>query len=132
MTPTLSLGPYGAPSIEFMPRDIEPLIALVIETQSPLDKDALGSIYSFVSLDTLDLADNSSGFFRCLEAVCRQVVTGTLTRFDAAKIRASELDGYMRCVGDGSVTSGARNAAKRFLEFLEANPDHWPSKSVAG
>ena len=74
MTPTLSLGPYGAPSIEFMPRDIEPLIALVIETQSPLDEDALGSIYSFVSLDTLDLANNSSGFFRCLEAVCQQVV----------------------------------------------------------
>jgi hypothetical protein len=127
MTPTLSLGPWDSPAIEFMPQDIEPLVVLLMQRHAPLDEDTLGSVWTFVSLDTLHLSERSSDFFEKLEGICREVVSGRLTHFDAEQIRGSEFDGYLhRYLGDGSITSGVREAAERFLDFVAANPSHWP------
>ena len=127
MTPTLKLGPLDSPSIEFMPQDIEPLVILLMQQHAPLSEETLGSVWSFVSLDTLYLSDRSTEFFAKLEDICRQVTSGRLTQFDAEQIRGSEFDGYLhRYLGDGSITSGARAAAEQFLIFLAANSSHWP------
>mgnify|MGYP000069441217 CR=1 FL=1 len=132
MTPTLSLGPWDAPAIEFMPQDIEPLVVLLLQKYEPLSHPTHSSVWSFVTLDTLDLHDGSADFFEKLENVCREVVSGRLLQFDAEKIHNSEFDGYLtRHLGDGSISSGASAAAKQFLEFLAANPGHWPPKQPA-
>ena len=127
MTPTLSLGPFDSPSIEFVPRDIEPLVILLMEQNAPLTNDTLACVWTFIQLDSLHLREGSEGFFLKLENTCRRVVEGELTWFDVTKIRGSEFDGYLhRHLGDGSVTASVKIAAQRFLDFLAANPGYLP------
>ncbi|HEX8903060.1 hypothetical protein [Vitreimonas sp.] len=106
---------------------MEPLVILLLQKCGPLGEDTLGSVWSFVTLDTLHLSNTSADFFRKLEDICQQVVVGRLTQFDPDQVRGSEFDGYLhRYLGDGTITPGVRSAAERFLAFLAENPRFWP------
>lgn len=129
MTPTLSLGPWDSPSIEIMPWDIYPIIALMIETGDPLDKDVLESVWTFVQLDTLYLHGDSEGFFAKLEDTCQRIRAGELTHYSAVKLKNGEFAGYLDLhAKDGVVTPGVKEAAQRFLDFLAAHPDLWANR----
>lgn len=129
MTPTLKLGPEDSPSIEFMPRDVEPLVILMIECGGPMCASELDSVWTFAQIDTLYLHEDSVGFFRKLEEVCRRVLAGELKQYSVIKIKNSEFAGYLdRDWNTGEVTAGVKEAAHRYLEFLAGNPEHWPPK----
>jgi hypothetical protein len=127
MIPTLSLGPLlDEPSIEFMPEDIYPMVALMLDGHSALRPVDVVNILTFLRLDTLYLNDEAKAFFRDLEAISRGIVADELTHYDVAKIRTSEFADDLRIyANDGVISPGVKAAARRFLDFLAANPNHW-------
>ena len=134
MIPTLGLGPpWDAPDLEIMHRDINPVIALLIEHHSPLNECDLQSVWSFLQLDGLCLDAKSEGFFLKVENICQRIVAGELLQYSVDRIKTSEFEDYIkRGVDDGIVNHGVRVAAHRFLEFLATNPGYWPLRAEPG
>lgn len=119
MIATLKLGPYDAPSIEFVPQDIEPLVALASQNPEALTANDVDHIWSFLTLETLYLDEHSEPFFRRLESACREVLAGRIAQIDMERQKTSEFREYLRYIGDGSISQSTRAAAQRFIEFLE-------------
>lgn len=129
MTPTFSLGPFPAPSSEFMPREIYPIIALMVQAHEPLPQDVSDAVWDFLKMDTLYLDREAERFFELLEDTCRRIVADELTQYSALKVKTSEFAGCLDIhANDGVVTEGAKGAARRFLDFLAAHPDHWTNR----
>ncbi|WP_420478713.1 hypothetical protein [Brevundimonas sp. FT23028] len=127
MIPTLSLGPFDAPDFEIMPGDLYPLVAMLIEHSGPLTPDEIDSLNSLFLLDTLYLREKSRSVFQKLQVICEAVLSGALTRYDLSGGAQAELAEFLeRNAGPGVVTPGMKVAARRFLDFLKANPDDWP------
>jgi hypothetical protein len=129
MKPTIALGPWDSPKIEFMPEDVEPLIILILQVYSPLDSADMASVWSIVGLDTLHLDELSASLFVKLEDISHRVLAGELTQYSVGIVANSEFAGSLdRFVTDGLVTPGTPLAAQRFLNFLAAHPNYWPPR----
>lgn len=127
----LKLGPLDSPLAEFMPWDIYPVIAVMIELNPPLSPNDLDSVWTFLQLDTSFLDEESLSFFLKLEDACKRILAGEVAGYDADAIRQSEFAGYLdHGAKDGVVTPGVKAAAQRFLDLLAANPDYWPLVST--
>lgn len=128
MKPALALGACGAPEVEFFRDEIYPLMALVLDADKPLPPLDRNQVLAFFQGDFLFLDSQSQGVFRRLADVCEQIVSGSLDRFDIAVADEPAFAGFLRPhVSDGTITNDVRAAAKRLLDFLEANPAHWAS-----
>ncbi|MBB4083096.1 hypothetical protein [Brevundimonas lenta] len=92
-----------------------------------MSPDDLESAFSLLMLDTLFLRGKSEGFFLKFEDACRRIQSGELTHYGPSTLAASGFAEYLeKCSHDGTVTPDVKAAAQRFLDFLEANPGHWP------
>lgn len=128
MIPTLSLGPWDAPSFEVLPEDMNPIVALLIEQFSTADQD--NNLFQFLTLDTISLRDGSEEFFLRFENICKRIVSNEFAQYSVAKIQMSEYASYFKGgVGDGVISNGVKVAAQRFLDFLANHPDYWPLRS---
>ncbi len=130
MPPTLYLSDGETPSIEFLRREIYPLVALLLEMGAPLKEHTHESVWAFVSLDTLRLDDRSREFFLMLERVCQEVIKGKISEFDIKLVEQSEFAGFLVALGDGKITDAVRSAAQRYLAFLTAHPQHWSNSEI--
>jgi hypothetical protein len=127
MIPTISLGPWDAPSFEIMPSDLNPLLALTIVEYAPFDRDDEVALWTLLTLDGIFLSEDTDSFFRKLAEICRRVVGGELARLALPKIKASAFAGYLTCgLDEESIGQNVPREAGRFLEFLAGNPDLWP------
>ncbi len=129
VAPSLSLGPLDAPEFEFTPAVFNPIIALLIEQYSPLSRADHDTLWVLLEIDGVYLQENSAGFFRLFEQVCRRVVAGELRQCDVPRFQASEYKDWLRGgLGDGRVTDETVAGARGWLDFLASHPEHWPAR----
>lgn len=132
MTPTIKLGPWDSPSLEFAPRDIYPLIVLMLEEggNPTLSSDELDSVRSFLMLDSIYLEEETVKFFANLEKLCARIIAGEFARYSIALVRPLELASYLRGFeGEGEVTPRIKSAAENYLRLLKSHPEYWPVAS---
>ncbi|NEX91886.1 hypothetical protein [Caulobacter sp. 17J65-9] len=125
MIPTIYLGPAGdAPEFEILDEDLYPIVAMVIESKPALSDDEINSLSMFLALDTLHLDSEAGNLVSRFADVCQRILAEELVKYHPGTLTASdEFCWYLRpgCVGEGGVTPGVKDAAKRFLDFLAAN-----------
>jgi hypothetical protein len=133
MIPSLSLGPpWDAPQVEITRPDLYPILAALVGGSAETDKDLHDCVFILLSMDGIFLDPDVEPFFAAFEATCRQIVGGHVTAYDPRWI---EIDDFQSCVAqsfinNGTITPGAKVAAKRFLDFLAAHPDLWPPSTA--
>jgi len=127
MNPTLSLGPWDAPSLEIEHGDLYPILAALIEKSRPVEPAHWGSIVSLLQVDGLYLREDTENFFLMFAEVCHRITAGEIKSYDPSWIDDSDIRFFVRTFpNDGIVTSGAKAAASRFMRFLAGHPDYWP------
>lgn len=127
MNPTLSLGPWDAPSLEFEHGDLYPILAALIEKSRPVEPAEWDSIVTLLQVDGLYLREDTKNFFLMFADVCHRITAGEIKSYDPSWIDDPDIRYFVRTFpNDGILTSGAKATASRFMRFLAGHLDYWP------